>query len=48
MSDPKRHHYLPEFYQRRWVNADNEVTVYRRFPSESVSKLMRIEPIGVT
>lgn len=33
MSDPKRHHYLPEFYQRRWVNADNEVTVYRRFSS---------------
>lgn len=30
VSDPKRHHYLPEFYQRRWSNNDDLLTVYRR------------------
>lgn len=30
MSDPKRHHYLPEFYQKPWMGDDNKVTVYRR------------------
>lgn len=30
MSNPKRHHYLPEFYQRRWRNNDDLITVYRR------------------
>lgn len=30
MSDPKRHHYLPEFYQKAWMGDDNKVTVYRR------------------
>lgn len=30
MSDPKRHHYLPEFYQKAWMGNDNKVTVYRR------------------
>jgi hypothetical protein len=30
MSEPKRHHYLPEFYQKPWMGPDNKVTVYRR------------------
>ncbi|BBE33411.1 DUF4238 domain-containing protein [Sphingosinicella microcystinivorans] len=30
MSNPKRHHYLPEFYQKAWMGDDNKVTVYRR------------------
>ena len=30
MKDPERHHYLPEFYQKRWA-ADNKVKVYRKF-----------------
>jgi len=30
MSDPKRHHYLPEFYQKSWMGPDNKVTVFRR------------------
>lgn len=30
VSNPKRHHYLPEFYQRRWTNEDGILTVYRR------------------
>lgn len=30
MFNPKRHHYLPEFYQKAWMGDDNKVTVYRR------------------
>lgn len=30
MSEPKKHHYLPEFYQKRWANSDGEVHVYHR------------------
>lgn len=30
MSNPNRHHYLPEFYQKAWMGDDNKVTVYRR------------------
>lgn len=32
MGVPKRHHYLPQFYQRRWATGGSAV-VYRRFPS---------------
>ena len=42
---PKRHHYLPEFYQRRWASGDQRVERYERkngvivrrrvFPSEA-------------
>ncbi|HYJ31323.1 MAG TPA: DUF4238 domain-containing protein [Allosphingosinicella sp.] len=30
MSNPKKHHFLPEFYLRRWVGADGRLTEFRR------------------
>ncbi|HEY0011578.1 MAG TPA: DUF4238 domain-containing protein [Allosphingosinicella sp.] len=45
MTHPRKHHYLPEFYLRRWVGADDRLTEFRRphkalverrkFPSET-------------
>ncbi len=31
MSIPKKHHYLPEFYLKRWAN-DGKVVQYIRIP----------------
>jgi hypothetical protein len=28
---PRRHHYLPEFYSRRWANQSGRMTAYQRF-----------------
>src|SRR4029453_4424820 len=30
MSLPKRHHYVPQFLLRRWVNDDGELPLFRR------------------
>ena len=46
MSNPKRHHYLPEFYQRRWANEDGLLTVYRRNQSGFETKLKAPSAIG--
>ncbi len=42
MSIPIKHHYLPEFFQRRWAGADGKVTEYRR-PHAGVI-LRRVHP----
>lgn len=31
MSAPKKHHYVPEFYLKRWAGEDRKVSDYRRF-----------------
>lgn len=38
MSIPKKHHYLPQFFMRRWVDADGMVTEYRRPRTELIVK----------
>ncbi len=30
VASPKKHHYLPEFYLRRWTGSDSKLTEFRR------------------
>lgn len=38
MSDPKKHHYLPEFYLKRWAGEDSKVTEFSRPRCDVVTK----------
>lgn len=38
MSVPKKHHYLPQFFMRRWADAEGSVTEYRRPREKLVRK----------
>ena len=44
---PHRHHYLPEFYTRRWADASGRMIAYQRFkPSELRARLVFPSQIG--
>jgi hypothetical protein len=45
MVEPKKHHYLPQFYQRRWAGEDRKVTAYQRYGSKL--SILRKSPKGV-
>ena len=37
MSDPKRNHYIPEFYLKQWVNpADGKIEVFKNVPQKGI------------
>jgi hypothetical protein len=38
MSTPKKHHYVPEFYLKRWTGEDRKVSDYRRFAGKLVHR----------
>lgn len=38
MSAPKKHHYVPEFYLKRWAGEDRKVSDFRRFAGELVHR----------
>lgn len=45
MSEPKAHHYLPQFYLRRWAGVDGKVCRYSK-PHGPEVKTKRIAPAG--
>lgn len=38
MSAPKKHHYVPEFYLKRWAGEDRKVSDFRRFEGKLVHR----------
>ena len=38
MSNPRKHHFLPEFYLRRWAGADRRVVEFRRVRDRVVTR----------
>lgn len=38
MSDPRKHHYVPQFYLKRWAGEDRRVSDYRRFDGKLVHR----------
>jgi hypothetical protein len=45
LQDPERHHYLPEFYQKRWAD-NNKVKVYRKFAERLYINALAPKAIG--
>lgn len=42
MNEPRKHHYIPQFYLRNWCGADNRVICYKRIPSGTIHE--RVTP----
>jgi hypothetical protein len=45
LKDPERHHYLPEFYQKRWAS-NEKVKVYRKFNGRLYINALAPKAIG--
>src|SRR5438045_2699476 len=46
MSVPKKHHYLPQFFMRRWIDTEGKLTEYRRPRDKLIVKRKRPAETG--
>src|SRR5262249_15309640 len=46
MNEPRRHHYIPQFYLSNWCNADGDLWSYHRIPTKLIINKVRPKSAG--